>query len=268
MAKRLRVVSEMDYNLLQSFKKDGKTTKVEELEDKKLSILDPKNKVPDDVRAILYNDASRRLQKQAKIDENTPLYVTPFKPEASLQHLPINYVAKQDGDMVAAMQSTGIKTESLNASSTAPVSSKTPTTLNPSKTTAMPERQKLLQSVTNKKAPEILQLLESSGVTWNDKFEVLIDKKRVPGSNVKHILSSLCNGKSLHETPGIHEVSSVLMKQEIPYKLINRTTQELLRGDKFTPKLSSLQYVKTHRHTSPGKRGTYAAVNRKLWEKY
>ena len=254
-------MSEMEFNLLQALKKDGKKSKAEELEEKKISILDPKSNVPDDVRAILYNDAARRLQKQTMIDLNTPAYVTSNRQDMTPQNLHVNSIPFTNNSPDAGKKEDTVTT----SHELSPAVSSTP-----AKIVNTGDRQKLLKSVKNKRAGEILSLLEASGVTWNDNDEVIIDSKRVPGSNLKGILTSLASGKRLHETPGIQEVSSILKKHEIPFNIINRSTQAILQSQKFTPKLSSFQTVKARRNakSSPGKRSTYENAKRKLWEKY
>ena len=279
MAKRMRVVSEMDFNLLQALKKEGKKTKADDLEERKLSILDPKSSVPDDVRTILYNDAARRLQKQTLIDTNTPVYVSTAKPGHMIQNLPVNSLPINSAQIPVEVKKTPekeirtpvshIKTRDVTSTDERePQEYQTPVSHITASDVTSTDRRKLLQSINNKKAAEILSLLESSGVTWNERNEVLIKDQRVPGSNLKSILSSLANGKDLHESPGMKEVTSILMQNEIPYRLINRSTQALLRSARFTPKLSSLQVLKSRRNSRTGERGAYSNVNRRLWENY
>jgi len=89
MARKMRLISELDYQVLMNLKK--RSTE-EELEREKISTLDASVNVPDDVRTILYNDASRRLQKHQIIEANKPLFVTNEKSELVPTNLGINTI--------------------------------------------------------------------------------------------------------------------------------------------------------------------------------
>ena len=194
MARRFKVVSEQDFLLLQSLKNRPRH---EELEDKKLATLDRNVDMADDVRQILYSDASRRLQKQNILDKNTPVLTSSTPADLTSKQLGIN-------SMLPPIQIA---------------SSETPQPV------AVDSRDDILQKVKSKKAPKLLKLLEDSNVTWNDKNELVVQNKRVPGSNIVEILNALATGKNFMTTNGIHSLSTIFQHQKVPFKLLNRTTR-------------------------------------------
>lgn len=210
MSRRMRVVSEQDYMLLESLKKRPKN---EQLEEKKIATLDQNIDISDDVRAILYNDAARRLQKQHIIDKNTPVLTAsdPEEMDLTSRHLGINSI-------------------------TPPVIVKDPV-VNPKPIPkAVDKRKEILQKVKSKKGPELLQLLEDSNVTWNNQNELIVGSKRVPGSDIVEVLNALSTGRNFMSTNGMQGVASALQHKTIPFSLLNRSIQSTLKQPNVSPK--------------------------------
>ena len=213
----MRVVSEQDFMLLQSLKKRSKH---EQLEDRKIATLDQNIDIPDDVRHILYNDASRRLHKQSILDKNTPILTSSLPPGSDFnsRNLGLNSMLPPLAQPEPILKQPGATTSTSNLKQT------------PANSAPIDDRNEILQKVKNKKGPALLQLLEDANVTWNANNELLVQNKRVPGSNIVDILNALASGRNFMNTTGMQSISAALKNENIPNSLLNKSIQSTLRN--------------------------------------
>ena len=226
MAKKMRVISQRDYDLLMGLRRQEPPA--ERLENQMQTVLDNRSKLPDDIQTLLYNDMARRLHKQQIVDSSSPLLVTTKTSNMHPTDLGINSLQNLEIKQVT----TGVKKPDATP---APAAAAAATTAVPVEYDNEDEkRRSLLRKCKGRKAGDILQVLEKYGVGWNERNEMTIQNKRVPSSNIQHILSSLATGKNLDMTIGMPDISKIVTQNQIPYNVLNRSVQAQLRFQ--TPK--------------------------------
>ncbi|CAG7815076.1 unnamed protein product, partial [Allacma fusca] len=86
MSKRMKLVSEADFDLFRKLKSSFKRNNSvggEELEAQKVKALDLNDKeIPRDIKTLWYQQLSREIENRAKIEGNKPVLVQPIELQA------------------------------------------------------------------------------------------------------------------------------------------------------------------------------------------
>ncbi|CAG7822096.1 unnamed protein product [Allacma fusca] len=202
MSKRMKLVSEADFELFKKLKSNKiHNNNVVELETQKKHALDLDDDViPRDVKAMWYQNVSREIENRAKAEENKPVLVRPIGSEPGV-----------------AQQNTTPQTTITSPLLSLPSTPQASTIVQPQSVSSPGITiDQVLAAVFSKCAKQIIAFLIMHSIGWNGSGEVTIRMKRIPQSSYVSVLRALTDPRKNNSAIiGYKDVQTVLKGLEL-----------------------------------------------------
>lgn len=218
MVKKYRLVPEKEYMLWKKYTENNDASTTDE------SILD--SKLPDDVKIKLFQD-QKRIECNERDKADLLLKMGAYVPPKLIKDAEVQYESTTQKDSSCGNDADQKKMDETSSIPTPPpLPSSTTTTTTTRKRKTPPVDLTCSTEFQKQSMRKIARFLSECGITGNDKGQVLINNKAVPGADYVTTIRQLADAR-MRRSESTMQIVGTLQKFDIPEGVFSTTIMNL-----------------------------------------